>query len=485
MSRLQRLVAPALALVLLLGAGTAFVVAQAKKAEKPPVFAPRFVAARTFSPAAVEPARRVARLSFRVRHAGRVDAAIVDRHGRTVRVLRRRARVRAGGVVGLSWDGRRSGGGYAPDGRYRLRVTAYADHWDRVLPNTIVLDRTPPVVTAQPPRGVVLGPAFDAPPLRFTAVVSEPATLRLEVWRQSADGRRTVVYRDPRPGLDRSRVLHWDGRIAHRPARPGTYVVGWRALDPAGNRVEVPRPGVVEPGVVVRVRGVELTPDLRVLTPAGQATLRSAPATGPKAAGVERTDAPERLRLPPPARAGLYAVSATAGPYEAWTAQAVPGRAAVLVLVPTYTWQARNGYDEDGDGRPDVPPGPLALTRPLGANGRRALDRLVRTIAPLTARVPRPGAVTDARVEAAGVPRTARVLVLANEAVWTAGLRARLEAFRRRGGRIVLLGERPTQRADRRSRTLVGLHDEAWRPTGARVFGRVGPALRGVAGARP
>jgi hypothetical protein len=257
---------------------------------------------------------------------------------------------------------------------------------------------------------------------------------------------------------------------------PGSYLLVVEARDLAGNTVR-------QEAGVVRVRGIELTPGLRVLTPSAQATLARFRVTDEFPGSLQRQTpgAPATLRLPPPARAGLYALNATAGPYTAWSAQAAPGRARVLVVVPTYTWQTANRYDGDLDGVPDAPPGPVRLGRPVpGVEARLAL--LARGIAPLAARDPVFGAITDAAAETAGIPDTARVLALSGLEVWTDGLVGRLERFRARGGRVLLLDGRAGTRARRVGGTLVEHVAGDWRPSGPRVYRRVGPALRGVVG---
>jgi len=232
------------------------------------------------------------------------------------------------------------------------------------------------------------------------------------------------------------------------------------------------------------VRGIELTADLRVLTPAPQATLARFRLTDgfPGSLRQQTPGPPATLRLPAPARAGLYALSATAGPFTAWAPQAAPGRAPVLVVVPTYSWQAANRYDGDLDGAPDVPPEPLRLGRPLSRVAEAGLTTLTARLRPLAARHPGFGSITDAALETAGVPGTAQVIVLAGLVVWTPRLVSRLERFRAGGGRILLLDEGARTRARRVGSTLVELAPSPWRPDGTRIYRRVLPALEDVVG---
>jgi hypothetical protein len=154
----------------------------------------------------------------------------------------------------------------------------------------------------------------------------------------------------------------------------------------------------------------------------------------------------------------------------------------VLVLVPTYSWQAANRYDGDLDGRPDAPPMPLRLGRPLPGIAEAGLASLARRLAPLAARHRAFGAITDATVETNGIPSTARVVVLAGLDVWTPGLARRLDRFAARGGRILLLDGPARTRARRADGTLVDLRPAGWQPAGPGVLRRVAPALRGVVG---
>jgi hypothetical protein len=49
------------------------------------------------------------------------------------------------------------------------------------------------------------------------------------------------------------------------------------------------------------------------------------------------------------------------------------------------------------------------------------------------------GAITDQSIEARGLPRSARVLIITDAPIWTPGLLERLRAFVARGGRVVIL----------------------------------------------
>jgi hypothetical protein len=49
------------------------------------------------------------------------------------------------------------------------------------------------------------------------------------------------------------------------------------------------------------------------------------------------------------------------------------------------------------------------------------------------------GAITDQSIEARGLPRSARVLIIADAPIWTPGLLERLRTFAARGGSVVIL----------------------------------------------
>ena len=165
----------------------------------------------------------------------------------------------------------------------------------------------------------------------------------------------------------------------------------------------------------------------------------------------------------PAAAPGFYAIQISGGGWQAWAPEARAGRAGVLVMEPLYSWQAANPTDADLSGFPDVPPAPLALDRPFAPGIETAIASLGRTVA-ATRRsgIRTVGAITDQSIEARGLPRSARVLIIAGAPVWTAGLLARLRAFVARGGRVAILDSVSlTREATLSGNALTMIGDEA------------------------
>jgi len=99
-----------------------------------------------------------------------------------------------------------------------------------------------------------------------------------------------------------------------------------------------------------------------------------------------------------------------------------------------------NPTDADLSGFPDVPPAPLPLDRTFASGIETEIATISRTVAATqSSGIHKVGAITDQAIEARGLPRSARVLVITDAPVWTAGLLARLQGFVARGGQVVIL----------------------------------------------
>jgi hypothetical protein len=153
----------AIVAVLLIASAGAFLRAEQLKLELSPVARP--AVAQHFSPTCTvgHQCRPVAQLCFTLRKQQQVDLAIVDASGNVVSELTRSSgEPCAKGQVRALWDGRTTGGDLAPEGTYRLRVKLPQDGRTITIPDPIVLDTTPPVITLQSAPGAV--------PVRYTAV---------------------------------------------------------------------------------------------------------------------------------------------------------------------------------------------------------------------------------------------------------------------------------------------------------------------------
>jgi hypothetical protein len=157
-----------------------------------------------------------ARLSFRLRDAGRIALAMVDGSGSVVDRLgpadgSRHAR----GRITVAWDGKTSSGATAADGTYHLRVGLLSLGRTITIPDTIGLDDTAPTVTLVGRAGRL--------PLRFRT--SERAVVFVHATGVGADTGRAALFRGHggRGHFRRTRMAGARVRI--------TLV----AVDPAGN----------------------------------------------------------------------------------------------------------------------------------------------------------------------------------------------------------------------------------------------------------
>jgi hypothetical protein len=457
MQRAQRIVGMVLVLGLLAGAGIAFAFAQAAKSSTHDIKGADLSGALAFSPGC-DCASPTARFSITLNRQANLDVTIVTaRTGRPVRALL--VDSDRNGVVGLVWDGRRDDRTIAADGAYRVRVR-FARQRSFLIPGQILLDTKAPTVTATMPLGrtITYGADGETGAYSFTVTTDEPARVRAAVYAVGVDGAIARVWYPAEtvqavPGTPAT--LTWSGahETPDRAAAPGTYLVGYEAIDAASNVTRAPTaftPGATAPATPVRVQTIEIDGHGGVHAVAA-ATVRveyRRVRTGlPGVRRAQGSGPPDSVDVHAPSLPGLYAMVAYGSGATAWSHAEVADGARRVLVVPTYTWQWRNTYDAGLDGFPDAPPAALSLDRPLGDAGRRELDQLLRDAAPF-ARSTRPwGAVTDERLESAGVPSRARELVIVGERVWTPGLLDRLRVFLRHRGRIVLIASPLDRRA--------------------------------------
>lgn len=457
----MRILAAVLAALLVAGAAAMFVRAQIVKNAPSPIVAPT-IGNRVFSPDAFKPRRREATLTVGLRQRTPAQVVVLDQDDVEVAIAETSQRGRR---ITARWDGRRADGRLAADGAYRFAIRLPAQERTIRIPDPIRLDATPPVVEsdAKPGRYISPGLEGEAGVYRFTLRASEPVRFRLDVRQIQPSGAARLIRREALPRWSRAKEMRWAADAGNLPidavgefVAPGSYIVGWKAEDRGGNIVMAPatvEPGQLAPARVVGVRTVQLTPRLEPLTLLADVELiRHRPdAAFPGSTVARAKGAPGAVRLPR-ARAGFYAVEIAGNGWQGWAPEAVPGRAPAAILVPLYTWQAANPADADLSGFPDVPPAPLDLDRPLPLEATNAMASLGRTVVGLRRGLGTGvGAVTDAAVERGGVPRGVRVLAVAGATVWTPGLRARLAAFQRRGGTLLVLGDEAFTRAATRS----------------------------------
>lgn len=309
---MARIASTVLVVALLAATAAAFALTQGLKLQKSPIFGTQ-VPFREFSPVC-DCDKAEAPISFRLREADRLDVEIVE-GDRVVRTIER-GRSYPQGLVEVAWDGRDDAGEVLPEGEYRPRIRLRDAHQTITLPNPIRIDVTPPTVQDVSIAPRVISPDGDG---RSDRVVVR--------YRLSERGRGLLFVNDRRRALTRfprteERIV-WNGKLAGRPQRPGTYLLQVAAFDPAGNRAER------TPPVPVRLRFVALGRDrIEVAAGARFAVRVSADAARVRwqlgrRSGVAR---PGTLRLRAPLQKGRYTLVVSANGYAA--------RAAVFVREP-------------------------------------------------------------------------------------------------------------------------------------------------------
>jgi hypothetical protein len=228
-----RVLPTAFVAALLAATAGAFALTEKAKNELPRIYATHV--AHVFSPdCGANCPTRVADIDFTLRKRDRV-AVWVIRDGKRVATIVPGREYPARSKIHLAFTGIADNGKTLPDGSYQPVVDLIHAHEQITLPNTIVLDTTPPHITLGPHRRfTVLSPDGDHHNDRYVISykLSEPAHGILYV-----DGTRVEFTHGER----RSGVLVWDGKVHGRPARPGKnrlYVLSISARDLAHNETQ-------------------------------------------------------------------------------------------------------------------------------------------------------------------------------------------------------------------------------------------------------
>ncbi len=233
---------PTLLVLALLGCtAAAFAVTEGLKLEKSPIGGTKV--GKTLAPVCGCDRDQLP-IAFFLRKRDRVTVAIVNGNGEVVRTLSTRNARR--GTQQFIWNGRGSSGRLVADGIYRPRVHLAREHRTIVLPNSIRVDQTAPLIRLDSVSPRVFSPDgdFRREFVRLHYRTSEKARAVLYL---NGD-RRTLTKRYVRAGK-----LDWGGRAARKLAA-GTYRVQLRAIDLAGNLSKPTR------AFVVRVRYIEVRP---------------------------------------------------------------------------------------------------------------------------------------------------------------------------------------------------------------------------------
>jgi hypothetical protein len=449
----------------------AFVVTQKLKSGPPLIVRPDVSV--VFSPVSDEkPDQRRAKISFWIVNGDDVSISIVDDEGRIVATVADGVAVPRKVRKTWWWDGRTRDGSRAPDGFYRVRVALLRQGRTVDLPDIeIALDTKPPkprVTSVEPKPQGASGPVFlpqrgvDRVTVAFRG--TEGRRAELVVWRTDVTPAR-IVHRQPIASRESSTT--WDGTVDGAPAPAGTYLMGLRVADRAGNAgsfpaQQPPRSGQVPGQAGVTVRYLAAAPPLRPVV-AGRRTTVLVDARGRRYTwALRRLGEPQvlargrgsdyRLRLRAPrGQAGLHVLTIATRAHRTQVPLVVsaPVDRRALVILPAITWEGLNPVDDDGDGMPNLltgrgRDGSVRLGRPL-ADGMPASvatqeGALLRF---LDANLMRYELTTDAALAAGRGPSLDgyRSAVFAGDSRWiTPQLRRMLRRRVEAGGRIWSLG---------------------------------------------
>jgi hypothetical protein len=297
-----RLLSTAFCVALLGATAGAYAVSERAKTELVPLYRPQ--ADSIFSPDCGCPTD-AARIDFRLRRSDRLTIWL-ERDGKRASTLVP-GREYPAGPVALEFDGIDDSGLTLPEGKYRPVVHLARAHRTIELPNTIVLDTTPPAVHVRHRIYTHISPDGDgrADSFRIRYTLGERGRGILAV-----DGRQAAIT--ARPGL--AGELVWNGRVRGRLVRPGSHVLEISAQDAAGNRTDP------FPFAVVTVRYVALGRPRVVVKPGGRfaiLALSDAREVDWRLHGAHGLVRPGTLRLRAPARRGVYRLYVTAAGHAA------------------------------------------------------------------------------------------------------------------------------------------------------------------------
>jgi hypothetical protein len=167
-----------------------------------------------------------------------VDVYVVDGAGKVVATLASGLYMQGGGHPVRSqfvWNGRKTGGQVAPDGRYYIRVHLTRQRRTVTIsnnlgPQPVTIKTAPPkpIVTSISPR-VLSRAHLTGVRISYTGNENRGATVL--IYRIGA-GRKPLLVKSFLTG---GQAVTWDGRIKQLPAPPGTYLIGLEVTDAACN----------------------------------------------------------------------------------------------------------------------------------------------------------------------------------------------------------------------------------------------------------
>jgi ABC-type transport system substrate-binding protein len=349
------------------------------------------------------------------------------------------------------------------------------------------------------PASVTVSPDGDGvnDVVRLRVADSAGAKLRLEVYAWA--GRLIGWQRIARTEPTEASTLTWRVRNVYgRTVRDGTYLVsacreGGRA---AAGGSDPPRPGPAEASVarppwlsrgclakpvLVRVRRLSaFVPSTRSFTPGSLVPIQLGTDKPRVTLSLERdaTEQPPQrvespvsghrveIRLPAGLRPGLYHVLVSDDRGNQFRAPVVvrapfvtPPPHTALVVWPYLTWRAYNGWDGNGDGRPDSwyqfwPQRSVSLTGPLLADGveddHAAAEPFSRwLVAHPEARFQSITDVELGSLSASQLSRYAAIVFPGHTEYYVPSTYDRLKAYRDHGGNLIFLQANPFYRTVR------------------------------------
>lgn len=299
---MARVLSTAFCVALLAATAGAFALTQGAKIELIPIY--KTHVDKVFSPNCGCPTN-VAGISFRLRKKDKLTVWL-DHDGTRVRTLVS-GHTYPRGPVALEFNGIDDSGVTLPQGNYQPVVHLSREHRTIELPNTIVLDTTPPTVHVRHRIYTHISPDGDGRKDAFEIQysVNEPAHGILIVDNHQVEFTRFQRLRG---------ALQWNGKIDGRLARPGNHVLEISAQDLAGNRTKP------FPFAVVTIRYVALGRTRVLVRPRGRfalLVLSDASRVGWKLHGRSGEARPGTLHLRAPKKRGVYRLYVTAAGHAA------------------------------------------------------------------------------------------------------------------------------------------------------------------------
>jgi hypothetical protein len=286
-----------------LATAAAFAITEHLKLIKSPIYGP--VVTKLFSPVC-RCATDKAAISFKLRQRDTVTVSVVNSSGTVIDTVNSGVTVPKGKTRTFYWDGRYFDGSFAPEGKYEPQVDLKNARRTIRMPNTIVVDRTPPkVLSATDGDGILTTGGGHSIAIEYAFSDKAHADVSL-------DGRRVVLGHPTRT----HNTVKWNGRVGGKTLPPGRYVLDVGAIDLAGNE-SLPAD---QRHVVVHILAIALPAEPIHVRPGASFTVKvrtGAPQYAWTFAGKQGTATKLSLQLRAPAKRGRYRLVVSARGYTA------------------------------------------------------------------------------------------------------------------------------------------------------------------------